>query len=793
MNIYSLDSSKNNSNYFKHQLSFKGNAEKLIEKFKDPNFNINGQQISRDDLLSVMTYFGWHYKGTARHKQIEDFYGNKYMYRADSQADPNFAAVVIRGVKLADEFDGALFIFDTQPTPEEIEKFKKLIKENPPYLDARNKYARELKKQKDSATQEINTDTKNENKTLFEKISTQRLFQIETESKIAEIEENIETLKIIVEEQKDNFPNETSLNDIYEDIEKACENTEIIIGLTKTELYKLAAKLQTNTLADNSIIQSIENEMKLINECFQKIELVAEELNQAILEISENKKTIKNEIISTCNDVNALINDLSTKIAECEKNINAGNDCEQVSQELIGKLEKEVSELRKKANKANNKLSKIEPLDDKSTTQEFAIQLKSVREIKDKIALYLEQAAEITNEIERKILPIITISQEDMRKTNAQRIAKFNEKTTTHRQDTKEGLNECKSEEIEQTEDIAQITEEIMQVETIAETQTEEQIEPKTSIETQANEIIIENKPIRILIKHYSEKNKAVSEPKNISNSKAEKIEQITSAWKIYFRDENNDPKKKFAYNLAKKLAPIPIDSAISSLALLIRKESAKANLELLKTQQNLSMALISSIGNKVINSKEAEEIKNASRIALLYSLYINTDEQNEKIYSLDSKTSREVFEKIKNNQREFTLNLKSEIIKMKLNKNLTQEAIDKMFLKFKSKMSESAWLEETLKELLKYSPDNSEEIAQNARELLKEKGCYLELILDCEDEPTLKRILLEAFWSDFDDRHNTQYYNTIASELDKIQKELKEQAQHEEKIKLFESLNWEL
>ena len=136
------------SNFNKlHQLSkdtvsfgSSASAKKMVEKFK--TYNPNGQyNIKQSEAEAIYKYFGYELSNGGSHKQLTGPYGQTYTYKDQSPIDPSNASALIRGIQMADEFEGELIMFSKKPSAEQVQEWKQRIAERTPSKGYLNSYA----------------------------------------------------------------------------------------------------------------------------------------------------------------------------------------------------------------------------------------------------------------------------------------------------------------------------------------------------------------------------------------------------------------------------------------------------------------------------------------------------------------------------------------------------------------------------------------------------------------------------------------------------------------------------
>ena len=116
-------------------------AKKMVEKLK--TYNPNGQyNIKQSEAETIYKYFGYEVEnGKSSHKTITGPYGQTYAYSSQSLIDPSNASALIRGIQLADEFNGELIFFSKKPSEEQIKEWQQRIASRTPYEGHVNQYA----------------------------------------------------------------------------------------------------------------------------------------------------------------------------------------------------------------------------------------------------------------------------------------------------------------------------------------------------------------------------------------------------------------------------------------------------------------------------------------------------------------------------------------------------------------------------------------------------------------------------------------------------------------------------
>ena len=98
---------------------------------------------------------------------------------------------------------------------------------------------------------------------------------------------------------------------------------------------------------------------------------------------------------------------------------------------------------------------------------------------------------------------------------------------------------------------------------------------------------------------------------------------------------------------------------------------------------------------------------------------------------------------------------------------------------------------DEIIKELLKYSPNISDDEIKTVREFAQAQGSYFELLLKDDCSFLLKKMLLESFWQKYDAKHNSNLTEAIIKNIEKEYQEQLKEKEHQEKIDYILSLDW--
>ena len=249
----------------------------------------------------------------------------------------------------------------------------------------------------------------------------------------------------------------------------------------------------------------------------------------------------------------------------------------------------------------------------------------------------------------------------------------------------------------------------------------------------------------------------------------------------------------KFAKALAKKIAPLEFDETAYLLSYLISTYIKDADIELQLNNPNASLIFINNIGNKVIQSSEGQRINNATRFAFLSSVYSASEEKDGRIYNLDSKASKVLFNKVKKGFREIWMMSNNKQIDITLKQPFNLQDVNYLIKAYVMPMKYNGKIDDVLDKLLEYSPKNDEQLRNSAKEFLKTQGMYYELLADDSCASELKTILLEAFWNDFDKSTGINMKSMVMENYIEKQREIKKQEQQKEKIDMFESMDWDV
>ncbi|MBQ4646631.1 MAG: hypothetical protein IJB79_04715 [Candidatus Gastranaerophilales bacterium] len=252
---------------------------------------------------------------------------------------------------------------------------------------------------------------------------------------------------------------------------------------------------------------------------------------------------------------------------------------------------------------------------------------------------------------------------------------------------------------------------------------------------------------------------------------------------------------ERFKAKMAQKLSLVSLPAACEAYMQLLDEKLDFASMSSQLCNAQNANIVIKSIANSIANTKESARIKNATRFALLHSVYLNSKNPQNEIYNLNSKQARQLFDEISLGKTKISILNQDFKIDLNLNNKIQIDGINEMFKEFNEPMSSKPLKlnQQVLAYLISYVPRLTNEKIDNIQTLLRQQGGYFELLANENCAQNLREILLEEFFKAYDEQYGTNISEKVMQNYKQELEKIEQEKQHQEKLDLFESLDWTL
>ena len=227
-----------------------------------------------------------------------------------------------------------------------------------------------------------------------------------------------------------------------------------------------------------------------------------------------------------------------------------------------------------------------------------------------------------------------------------------------------------------------------------------------------------------------------------------EKTSKSAQKNKVDNETELSAKDKKFARMLAGKISPFPIEYVESRLAKIFESNISFIMPQFIFSETSYSAdAMVSAICLDLGKNNFTRETVNAIRFAFLENLYEQSENKDGRIYSLNSKQAREVYEKIQKGAKEFDVRTDNGTLHIKLNSEFDMQRLEETYKKYLGNVgNDSDNAQKALNYLLEFAPAQSG-IKFYAQEHFSDKGLYYTQLVSEKAPKELKIAIFKDFW----------------------------------------------
>ena len=407
-------------------------AKKLVEKLKA--YNPNGQyNIKQTEAETIYKYFGYEVEnGRSSHKTVTGPYGQTYTYSNQSFIDPSNASALIRGIQMADEFNGELLLFSKKPSDEQILEWKQRIAERTPTKGFENSYAIDNKERLDALhVQEEETFEVDSSKEQERAINELKCRVSNIAVSISHQEEDFEALVGSYEEIKENaIKNQIEIpQEEIQKVDKQIAKKREDFSFAKSTIETFKDKLSKNNMLSEeeiSTLDTYENEDIDISDAEDAV------INfEDIYSEQESRQTeLVRKIIDEITEFKSNIGLVNSQAKNIKKIIDEAAQNPDFKESLIDKLNTLYFSLEKKLSRINTKVDNYKKVE---TTKKSISKLNSIL---NKIKVYnngglgesIPELLELNKLIETEVKPMLSITEDEKTAKRVERIEKFNKK-----------------------------------------------------------------------------------------------------------------------------------------------------------------------------------------------------------------------------------------------------------------------------------------------------------------------------------------------------------------------------
>lgn len=573
--------------------------------------------------------------------------------------------------------------------------------------------------------------------------------------------------------------------------EKPVNNNKNIYAenLKKIKQAEQKAKIKKEEKATNEEIRALREKLAFLNlpEIEDKLNNLSDRFKSAEKDIKEDKVDIQQEKISAVEKmINSKITELN-KIKKIENKLNQNKKITKEEKAQITQFDAQKFDLTE----LSNQIEKLEEL--------FLVQIEKkdvlITEIKSIIENYkiennqiLEKIQEIETVLKNKKIIIAKSQKENISNQIKETIKKIKENTAKINKykniDTSKKTPTQLETKIDELENIIAENETLYKNVT---TDYEENILPILNEEkTTTNNASKLNTNSDEKIKVNSQETQLISNQKTIKTETQKNQEQI---------NQQEIQIKKLKDSITKKLAPLPLPNIIEKLSQITDENFDSEQFELIKTQKIEPQAFINELIKSICTSDDYITMKNATKFALLESIQKLSANQNSRIYTLNLKQLKELYNAIEKRQKEVLIPSENEPIKITLTNLPDLNKLNTQVSEFNNKIAslEPSISTKIIDEVLQYSPQNiSKKELKEAKNILLEEGCYYKLLLNNDDE-NLTKMLLQTFWNKFKNKTGKDFTAEAISIYQQRLIEKQNAIMQQIKLKSIEEIDWSL
>ncbi|MBQ4078689.1 hypothetical protein IJD15_05860 [bacterium] len=724
------------------------NIGKRIEEYKTYNSSGN-HSIKRAEAEKIYEYFGFEKKSENTHIKYEGPYGQTIIIKRQNPIDPGAANDLISAIKRADMFNGELIVFDTEPSSEEIEKWKKIVTKRKPKKGSVNQYSLGLRTQRtsqeDTKPNEIAKTGKQDERKLNDLKKQISLFLVKVsnaENNLANLHAEFSKLKSECLQNGLSIP-KSEFTDVEEQIESEKGRTKSI--KETVESYKEKLSLGKN-LSDDEKAQLAEYLKEDFS--FENIKSAIGVIEENCINALTNRDDLYSKLSSLINSASETIINYEIQLDEIKHCLSEASICMCLNAKDSKMLEQMTSKVERKFNEAKKQIEKYSDanLEEKSNQQLKTMNDNLLSMMGGQIVHIGEDLEKIQEIVNQKIIPYITYSPEDIEKQRQKRLDDFYKKV---------GHADSKGQKTVET----QPKEESGAVATIEEETKVGNDESLPSITPQ--------------------------EPQTIQ--KAEITPQMSA------RERKILP---FKEKLVEKTSPLPIKIVQTEMATLIDGLFDVDSLVAIQKEKDGVQNFVNALVSKISQTPEYKKLKNASRFALLETISKSSSKLPAQIYSLPISQLKNVYAQMEAGSKELEFYTATAFpMNFQLEKDVDMKQMEQKLGEYNVLLRDIDSKESglVLDKLLSFVPNFPKKEMQNLILSLSMEGSYLKLLTDETTVPELKSSVLETFWKNYDNTYSTNYTVQVLEKFEEEQQRKVAAETQRKKLESVDKIDWSL
>ena len=725
------------------------NIGKRIEEYKTYNSSGN-HSIKRAEAEKIYEYFGFEKKSENTHIKYEGPYGQTIIIKRQNPIDPGAANDLISAIKRADMFNGELIVFDTEPSSEEIEKWKKIVTKRKPKKGSVNQYSLGLRTQRtsqeDTKPNEIAKTGKQDERKLNDLKKQINLFL----AKVSNAENNLSNIQAEFSKLKSEcLQNGLSIpKSEFTDVEEQIKTEKERIKSIKDTVTLYKEKMSLNKkLSDEEKAQL--NEYMQEDFSFEKIKSSIEVIEENCINALTNRDDLYSKLSSLINSASETIINYEIQLDEIKHCLSEASICMCLNAKDSRMLKQMVSKVERKFNETKKQ---VERHSDANLEEKSNVQLKTMNDnlssiMNGQIVHLGEELENIQKIVNQKVIPYITYSPEDIEKLRQKRLDDFNKKVDYA------SSNEQK----------------------IVDIQPKEQSE--AVVETVEEPVNVRNDEV----------------PPSISQQEQPTIQKIEIVPQMNVRERKVLP---FKEKLVEKTAPLPIKSVQSEMTTLIDSLFDVDSFVAIQKEKDGVQNFVNALISKIAQTPEYKRLKNASRYALLETISKNSSKMPDKIYSLPISQLRNVYAQMVAGNKELEFYTPSGIpVNFPLKKDVDLKKMEQKLGEYNVLLRDIDSKESglVLDKILSYVPNFPKEEMQNLILSLSTEGSYLKLLTDETADSKLKSSVLEDFWKSYDNTYSTNYTVQVLENFEEEQQRKVAAETQRKKLESVDKIDWSL
>ena len=725
------------------------NMRKKIEEYKTYNSSGN-HSIKRAEAERIYEYFGFKKKSEKTHIKYEGPYGQTIVIKRQNPIDPGAANDLISAIKRADMFNGELIVFDAEPSPEEIEKWTKIISERKPEKGYVNQYSLDLDAQKtveeDAKPTEVAKAEKQDEKKLNNLKKQINLFLAKVsnaENNLSNIQAEFSKLKSECLQNGLSIP-KTDFTDVEEQIKTEKERIKSIKDTVTSYKEKMSLNKKLSDEEKAQLAEYLKEDFS-----FENIKSAIGVIEENCINALTNRDDLYSKLSSLINSASETIINYEIQLDEIKHCLSEASICMCLNAKDSKMLEQMTSKVERKFNEAKKQ---IEKYSDANLEEKSNQQLKTMNDnlssiMNGQIVHLGEELENIQKIVNQKVIPYITYSPEDIEKLRQKRLDDFNKKVDYA------SSNEQK----------------------IVDIQPKEQSE--AVVETVEEPVNVRNDEV----------------PPSISQQEQPTIQKIEIVPQMNVRERKVLP---FKEKLVEKTAPLPIKSVQSEMTTLIDSLFDVDSFVAIQKEKDGVQNFVNALISKIAQTPEYKRLKNASRYALLETISKNSSKMPAQIYSLPISQLRNVYAQMVAGNKELEFYTPSGIpVNVPLKKDVDLKKMEQKLGEYNVLLRDIDSKESglVLDKILSYVPNFPKEEMQNLILSLSTEGSYLKLLTDETADSKLKSSVLEDFWKSYDNTYSTNYTVQVLENFEEEQQRKVAAETQRKKLESVDKIDWSL